>query len=77
MARWPCYAQVTGTPKTTEEPIPMQTHKGLYHELASKDSHSHCYSRVRSESLQSSGVGYLLWLQKAWGISIQVTKLIF
>ena len=34
-----CYAKVTGTPVTTEEPIPMQTHKGLYYELSGKDSH--------------------------------------
>lgn len=31
--QWPCYAHVAGTPKTTEEPISMQTHKGLYYEL--------------------------------------------
>ena len=54
-------------PKTTKEPILMQTHKGLYYELTNKDSHHHRHhhhhcsrSEVRASSLgvQSIYCGY-------------------
>lgn len=58
------YAQVTGTTKTTEEPILMTTHKGLYQELVNKD----CYCPLqlfKGKSPESRKTGYLLWLQQA------------
>lgn len=49
--RGSCYTQVTGTLKTTKEPIPMQTHKGLYYDLPSKDSHCLCHSGSEMKAL--------------------------
>lgn len=44
------FAQITGTLRTTKESVPMQTHKGLYYELARKTSPSQWF-RVRVQSI--------------------------
>lgn len=59
------------------EPIPVQTHKGFYYELASKDFHHHSGSEVRASSLEVGGIYFVLWLQQNWEISICVSNLLF
>ena len=59
-----CYAYVSGTPKDTEEPILVQTHKGLCYKLESKDSHHHSETEVRASSLEVQGIYCVLWLQQ-------------
>jgi hypothetical protein len=44
-------SKLQGPPKTTEEPILMQTHKGLYYDLPSKDSHCLCHSGSEMKAL--------------------------
>lgn len=52
------FSQVTGTPKTNQEPIIMQTYPGLYYELSNNDSHQSTLHQVKTDRSSLGVMGF-------------------
>ena len=72
-----CYVQVAGTPKDHRGANSDANTQGLLLQGPKQGVSLSLSQRVRVRAPSLGGAGFLLWLQKAWRFSIQVSKLIF